>query len=57
MLLKEYGALIDQHDAVIRINVLENAKFYANLGKETTYRVHPALWTPNLKPYTLDPKP
>lgn len=39
MLLKEYGALIDEHDAVIRINVLENAKYYANLGKETTYRV------------------
>lgn len=39
MLLKEYGALIDKHDAVIRINVLENAKYYANLGKETTYRV------------------
>ena len=39
MLLKEYGALIDKHDAVIRINVLENSKYYANLGKETTYRV------------------
>ena len=38
---KEYGALIDAHDAVIRINVLDNAnaKFFANLGAETTYRV------------------
>ena len=39
MLLKEYGRLIDKHDAVIRINVLENSKYFANLGKETTYRV------------------
>mmetsp|Transcript_12958 Transcript_12958/g.27397 ORF Transcript_12958/g.27397 Transcript_12958/m.27397 type:complete len:576 (-) Transcript_12958:78-1805(-) len=39
MLLREYGPHIDAHDAVVRINVLENSKYSANLGTAAHYRV------------------
>mmetsp|Transcript_41111 Transcript_41111/g.68821 ORF Transcript_41111/g.68821 Transcript_41111/m.68821 type:complete len:546 (+) Transcript_41111:321-1958(+) len=39
MLLQEYGSYIDTHDAVIRINVLENTKYSANLGTAAHFRV------------------
>ncbi|KAK3270063.1 hypothetical protein CYMTET_21521 [Cymbomonas tetramitiformis] len=39
MLLKPYGDAIDSHDVVVRINVLENARYSANLGSKAHFRV------------------